>query len=118
MRSAARGSPNAELTCARNWTGTGIWSESRPAGRAKALRGRSNTAGRLASTFTRRLPPPGPEPHAGTGGPPGPTTVQNLDLNVDYNNSTLGVDPAEQRRQDGIRQDRGIAKAAPINLGG
>jgi hypothetical protein len=44
--------------------------------------------------------------------------VQNLDLNVDYDNGTLGVDPAEQRRQDGIRQDRGIAKAAPINLGG
>ena len=44
--------------------------------------------------------------------------MQNVDLNANYNNSTLGVDPAEQRRQDGIRQDRGIAKAAPINLGG
>jgi hypothetical protein len=44
--------------------------------------------------------------------------VQNVDLNVNYNNGTLGVDPAEQRRQDGIRQDRGIAKVAPINAGG
>jgi hypothetical protein len=44
--------------------------------------------------------------------------VQNVDLNVNYNNCTPGVDPAEQRRQDGIRQDRGIAKAAPINPGG
>jgi hypothetical protein len=44
-------------------------------------------------------------------------TVQNVDLSVNYNNSTLGVDPAEQRRQDGIRQDRGIAKVAPIAPG-
>jgi hypothetical protein len=36
----------------------------------------------------------------------------------ELHNSTLGVDPAEQRRQDGIRQDRGIAKVAPINPGG
>jgi hypothetical protein len=44
--------------------------------------------------------------------------VQNVDVNVNYNNSTLRVDPAEQRRQDGMRQDRGIAKVAPINPGG
>jgi hypothetical protein len=52
----------------------------------------------------------------GSGALPGPVT-QNVDLSVNYNNSTLGVDPAEQRRQDGIRQDRGIAKVAPIDPG-
>jgi hypothetical protein len=40
------------------------------------------------------------------GAPPGPVT-QNVDLSVNYNNSTLGVDPAEQRRQDGISAGSG-----------
>jgi hypothetical protein len=58
-------------------------------------------------------PPPAPVEHAGTGAPRVRLCSTTI-LSVNHNNSTLGVDPAEQRRQDGVRQDRGIAKITPI----
>lgn len=57
------------------------------------------------------LPPP-PEGTAasgvGTGPPPGP--VQNIDMSINYNDSTIGEDPAAHAAHNLPTQEKGIAK--------
>jgi hypothetical protein len=64
-------------------------------------------------------PPPAPDAHAGTGAPPGPVNT-TIDASVNYVNTTLGVSPEEQRRQDQIRADNALSRVTPIapNIGG
>ena len=59
-------------------------------------------------------PAPGPPEQPGIGLAAGQVDNRQFDLSNNYYGPVLG-DPDELRRQDGIRQDKGLAKVAAVD---